>query len=289
MKNKFLMFLGISIIAIGLTGCNIGQSPAKPLSESGQTKYIDYSAEKFAEIRGKQRFVVFFHANWCGTCRAWEKNIIKIAPELSKDAIILKANYDEEKDLLKKYHIKSQSSAVFFNKKGEVTDTIVDPSMNKIKEFFAETKVAEIIKGQEEKIKDSEKEETVKTEENIVVNKLEEGITENVEEIETKTPAKYIDYTVENRQSSAGEKHLIFFYANWCSVCKAWDKKLKNELENMPNGTVVLKANYDNDSGLKKEFGIASQSTAVFVNADGSVAKKIIDPKMAEVKEFFSN
>lgn len=137
MKNKILMLLGVAIITIGLTGCNFEKTPAKPLAESGQNKYIDYSAEKFAEIRGKQKFVVFFHANWCGTCRAWEKNIIKTAPELSKDAIILKANYDEEKDLLKKYHIKSQSSAVFFNKKGEVTDTIVDPGMNKVKEFFS--------------------------------------------------------------------------------------------------------------------------------------------------------
>ena len=272
MKNKVLMLLVVAVVALGLSGCMSG-APSAPLSESGQTKYVDYSAEKIAKIRGKKKFIVFFHADWCGTCKAWQKKVVSIAPELPADAIILKANYDNEKELVKSLGIKSQSTAVFFGKDGKALETIIDPSMDKVKEFFAETVETKTMNDKKEKMDNSANKELEK-----------EEIAETIE-----NPAKYIDYSVENRQALAGKKHLIFFYANWCGTCKAWDKKLKNGLANMPAGTAILKADYDNDTELKKEFGIASQSTAVFINADGSVAKKVIDPKMEEVTEFFAN
>ena len=299
MKNKFLMLITVAAIAIGITGCSFTTPPAQPLSESGQTNYRDFSQTEFAKIRGKQKFILFFHAQWCPTCRAWEKKIIQIASELPATATILKADYDNESELKEEFGINTQSTAVFFDKNGKVIETIIDPSMDKVKDFFLKTGKGIMMDGvkiNDKIIKDDGnkmmREKLMKDyDEKIRKDKMmDDKDMMNKEDMmghDEMGPAKYVDYSAKIRKELAGKKHLIFFYANWCSVCKAWDKELKNNLSNMPAGTVVLKADYDNENELKKEFGISTQSTAVFINEDGTFEVKI-DPKMEIVKEFFA-
>jgi thiol:disulfide interchange protein len=59
----------------------------------------------------KEEFIVlFFHANWCPTCKAFEKTVLtEVIPE---NIVIMKVDFDTEAELRKKYNILSQTSFV---------------------------------------------------------------------------------------------------------------------------------------------------------------------------------
>ncbi|MCB9807296.1 thioredoxin family protein [Candidatus Peribacteria bacterium] len=52
--------------------------------------------------------VLFFHANWCPTCIAINKDIDSNIGTLPKDITILKVNYDDAQDLKTLYSITEQ-------------------------------------------------------------------------------------------------------------------------------------------------------------------------------------
>jgi len=62
----------------------------------------------------------------------------------------------------------------------------------------------------------------------------------------------------------SGEKVLLSFDADWCSVCKA-NEPIINGL--LPSTDVVgLKVNYDTETALKSEYGVALQSTYIVLD-----------------------
>lgn len=111
--------------------------PVVPVAEKiDLAQYTEYSASKFEALKGKQKFMVFFYADWCGTCRAWEAKFKANLKTLPADTIVLKANFDKDKDLVKALGVKSQSTGVFFDASGAISATIIDPKMEKLIEFF---------------------------------------------------------------------------------------------------------------------------------------------------------
>jgi thiol-disulfide isomerase/thioredoxin len=54
--------------------------------------------------------VLFFHADWCPTCRQAEENFIKSG--IPENLTILKVNFDTATDLRKKYSVLTQTSFV---------------------------------------------------------------------------------------------------------------------------------------------------------------------------------
>ncbi len=146
MKTKIITLLGVVLIGIGLAGCSCDcfrdkgkDAPAmtqEAIQNEEASSYMTFTQERFDALRGTQKFVVFFYADWCGTCRKWDKNMRKTEGSLPADAMVLKIDYDTEKDLTKELQVTSQSTAVFFNEKGEVVETVMDPSMETIQNFF---------------------------------------------------------------------------------------------------------------------------------------------------------
>lgn len=91
--------------------------------------YVDYSASNLANTKWK--IVLFFHANWCPTCVAAEKDIL--SKYIPSNLTILKANFDTEIELKKKYWIVAQTTFVQVDNKwnlikkwvwGRLTDII---------------------------------------------------------------------------------------------------------------------------------------------------------------------
>jgi thiol:disulfide interchange protein len=78
-------------------------------TQSTGGQYIDYSEEAVAQNSDK-KIVIFFHADWCSNCRAIEKTLT--AGAIPDDIVILKANYDKETELLKKYGVTQQTAMV---------------------------------------------------------------------------------------------------------------------------------------------------------------------------------
>ena len=95
----------------------------------------------------------------------------------------------------------------------------------------------------------------------------------------------YEDYSETRYAELIGKEPVVlFFYAPWCPVCRAWEKKLlEGELEKLPAGTNILKVDYDSETDLKKKYGINIQSTAVVIDAAGEVVSKTQDPTFEDL------
>lgn len=89
-------------------------------------QYQGYSESAYNNLLGKKPFALFFHASWCPTCRAEEKLIQENLSSFPKGFTILKADYDKETALKKKYGITMQSIVVVFDKTGKEIGRVGD-------------------------------------------------------------------------------------------------------------------------------------------------------------------
>ncbi|MFC3831322.1 MULTISPECIES: peroxiredoxin family protein [Deinococcus] len=69
-------------------------------------------------------------------------------------------------------------------------------------------------------------------------------------------------------------QRVLFFHATWCPNCKRADADITKNLAKLPAGIVVFKTDYDRETALKKQYGIAYQHTFVLVDAQGKALKK---------------
>jgi thiol-disulfide isomerase/thioredoxin len=83
--------------------------------------YVEYSPEVLenASAEGK-KIVLFFHAGWCPTCISAHKDFIKRIDEIPEEIIVVKTNYDAEKELKKKYNVTYQHTFVQIDANGEL-------------------------------------------------------------------------------------------------------------------------------------------------------------------------
>ena len=79
--------------------------------------YQVYSQAAFDAARGKQR-VLFFHATWCPTCKAANKDINAHLAEIPDNIVIFKTDYDKEVALKRKYAISYQHTFVLVDDQG---------------------------------------------------------------------------------------------------------------------------------------------------------------------------
>ncbi len=73
--------------------------------------YEAYSSEKIARAATGD-VVLFFHAPWCPSCRALNKDIEKNVSTIPAGVTILKTDYDSETELKKKYGVTTQHTLV---------------------------------------------------------------------------------------------------------------------------------------------------------------------------------
>lgn len=67
---------------------------------------------------------------------------------------------------------------------------------------------------------------------------------------------------------------VLFFHANWCPTCKALDRDLEAQANNIPANLTVLQIDYDTATELKQKYGITSQSTFIQVDEIGRELKR---------------
>lgn len=223
--------------------------PADDNMEAFSASYSDYQAD---EATG-QKHILFFHADWCPTCVKWEKNLKENMATLGDDVVIYKTDYDTSDDLKAQYEITKQSTAVFVNADGTVSKEELDPSIESLNAFFED----------------------------------DMGMMKEIETEVTETfSATYSDFEA---GAGTGEKHVLFFHAPWCPTCVKWEGKVKENMADLNENVVIYKTDYDTSDDLKAQHEITKQSTVVFINADGSVAKKEMDPSLESINAFFAN
>lgn len=79
--------------------------------------YGEYSGEKLA-LAGEGDLVLFFHANWCPTCRALDAALSE--SPIPEGVHILKVDYDSNTALRQQYGVTTQHTLVQVNVQGEM-------------------------------------------------------------------------------------------------------------------------------------------------------------------------
>lgn len=140
----------------------------------------------------------------------------------------------------------------------------------------------------------SQSEQEQASEEVVDVLQLEEDIQpeeaeasqeiENSEEVNL-SEAQYVAYSESSLQDYQGQNKVIFFHAAWCTTCRALDAELSENISQLPEGTVVMKADYDSEADLRQKYGVNLQHTLVFVDDEGNQTKdNLIGANLGQLK-----
>ncbi len=291
-------FAVLLLLTLFLTGCetpsqttespkhNTNMTSDKMSKKEGSFSYVTYSPETLAEMEG-QRFVLFFYADWCSTCQKWEQMIQESGTQLYDNVRIVKADYDTDTDLVAQYGIASQSTAAFIDEDGSVTQILADPSVEELNAFFETADSAKT--DPEEEVIQEDIAETIQ--EKSDVSTEEQETTEEMDEEEMSDPvssgAQYEAYSSELHDEWKSEPYALFFHADWCPTCQAWEKMIQDNIATLPESTRILKVDYDTNETLVRKYDIQSQSIVVFVTGAGNSTLKTIDPSLDEVIQFF--
>jgi len=82
---------------------------------------------------------------------------------------------------------------------------------------------------------------------------------------------RYVVYSDQVLSEKTDTKKVLFFHADWCSVCNAFEKEIK--AQGVPEGITIVKASFDKDTELKKEYGVTIQSTFVLLDESNEVVR----------------
>lgn len=85
-------------------------------SAAGQ--YVVYSSETY-EANKQQKRVLYFHATWCPTCKVVNQEFETSANTIPLGVVVLKTDYDTEKELKAKYGVTYQHTFVQVDAEGE--------------------------------------------------------------------------------------------------------------------------------------------------------------------------
>lgn len=102
----------------------------------------------------------------------------------------------------------------------------------------------------------------------------------------TAAPGAYIDYSGDVIASTDGTK-ILFFHAPWCPQCKALDASIK--AGPIPDGTTIIKVDYDSSQALKQKYGVTTQTTLVLIDDDGNLVKKYVAYSTPSLDALISN
>lgn len=83
---------------------------------------------------------------------------------------------------------------------------------------------------------------------------------------------RYADFTTDRQMEQGFTNTILFFYASWCPECRGFDQAIQSQA--IPDGTQILRINYDNSTQLKQQYGVTIQTTFVRVTSDGQFIKK---------------
>lgn len=92
--------------------------------------------------------------------------------------------------------------------------------------------------------------------------------------------SKYIEYTKNSLLENKDKRRVLFFYANWCPICRPADVEFQAHIRDIPSDVVLIRVNYNDDEtdkdeeALAKKYGITYQHTFVQIDENGEVINR---------------
>lgn len=97
--------------------------------------------------------------------------------------------------------------------------------------------------------------------------------------------AQYEIYSAKKYSEYIGSKpFVLFFHSNWCPICKRMEEEIKADLKNYPDGTLILKTDFDTETDLRLLYNVNNQSTVLVFNDKGAKIYGDSDPELDDFK-----
>ena len=103
--------------------------------------------------------------------------------------------------------------------------------------------------------------------------------------------SRYIVYSSGVLDQTADSKRVLYFYANWCPICRPVDAELRENESQIPEDLKVIRVNYndpetdDEEEELAKTYGITYQHTFVQIDENGNEITKWSSGGLEEILE----
>jgi thiol-disulfide isomerase/thioredoxin len=147
-----------------------------------------------------------------------------------------------------------------------------------------------VVNQQSQKAKIAEEETTMMKGEGSVMKKDWKTMEKDSKMITA--DSRYIEYSKAAFDNAASNRRVLFFYANWCPICKPADADLKANIDKIPSDVTVIRVNYNDtdtdqeEKDLAKQYGITYQHTFVQIDAQG---KEVTKWNGGETRELLAN
>ena len=106
---------------------------ASSLAWAGEPKAFDPAAFKAAQAAGKP-ILVEIHADWCTECKVQNRILNKLSDQAPYNAVVrLRVDYDKQKDVVKDFKAKKQSTLVVYKGDKELARAVGITSEEKIR------------------------------------------------------------------------------------------------------------------------------------------------------------
>ena len=123
----------------------------------------------------------------------------------------------------------------------------------------------------------------------------EDAAMKKDETVMDKTAAsRYVEYSKSALNQAVGGRRVLYFYANWCPICRPADANFKENASKIPENATVIRVNYNDsdtdqeEKDLAKKYGIIYQHTFVQIDEQGNQVTKWnggqIDELLANIK-----
>jgi thiol:disulfide interchange protein len=97
----------------------------------------------------------------------------------------------------------------------------------------------------------------------------------------------YESYTPERLEALRGQAlFAVFFHADWCSTCHRWKSLFEQNAETMPQNTLILEADFDQEKELAQLLGVRTQSTLVLFDQNGDFQLELNPPLERVIRHF---
>ncbi len=112
---------------------------------------------------------------------------------------------------------------------------------------------------------------------------------DSVIELESTGSSEIMEYSPEALAASETEANLLFFHAEWCSVCKSVERNI--EAGSIPDSLSIFQVDYDSDVGqqLARDYSIGPQYTMVQVNPEGEEVTQWVNNYSDGINDIVAN
>ena len=123
----------LSVLRTAITFFVVAMMAASLSAYAATEQAFSAQAFKAAQDAGKP-ILVEIHADWCPTCKPQQPVLKKLSGERAFSNVVrLKVDFDGQKDLVKQFNAKTQSTLVLFKGKTEVARSVGETDEGRIR------------------------------------------------------------------------------------------------------------------------------------------------------------